>query len=173
MPIYVASLASARLTDDNFAEALASAAPRCILLLEDVDAAFIQRERSGAGGSLTFSGLLNAIDGVAAQEGRLLFLTTNHPELLDPALVRPGRVDVRVPFKLCTRPQILAYCRHFYGPAISEQTAEALANAVPIDSVSVAQLQGVLMQHPEDPLAAVTGCQSVFASLPPSSADSR
>jgi chaperone BCS1 len=53
LPIYVASLASARLSDDNFAEALAAAAPRCCLLLEDVDAAFIQRERSGAGGSLT------------------------------------------------------------------------------------------------------------------------
>jgi chaperone BCS1 len=53
LPIYVASLASARRSDDNFAEALAAAAPRCCLLLEDVDAAFIQRERNGAGGSLT------------------------------------------------------------------------------------------------------------------------
>lgn len=53
LPIYVASLASPRLTDDIFAEALASAAPRCILLLEDVDAAFVRRDRppqSGDGG---------------------------------------------------------------------------------------------------------------------------
>jgi cell division protease FtsH len=39
------------------------------------------------------SGLLNALDGVSSREGRILFLTTNHPERLDPALVRPGRVE--------------------------------------------------------------------------------
>jgi chaperone BCS1 len=48
---------------------------RSILLLEDVDAAFVDRTSSSAASGLTFSGLLNAIDGVAAQEGRLLFMT--------------------------------------------------------------------------------------------------
>ena len=33
---------------------------------------------------------------MAAQEGRMLFMTTNHPERLDSALVRPGRVDLKV-----------------------------------------------------------------------------
>ena len=44
---------------------------------------------------VTLSGLLNAIDGVGAQEGRLLFMTTNHIDRLDEALIRPGRVDCR------------------------------------------------------------------------------
>jgi len=39
---------------------------------------------------LTFSGLLNAIDGVTSTEGRILFMTTNHEQRLDPALIRPG-----------------------------------------------------------------------------------
>jgi chaperone BCS1 len=38
----------------------------------------------------TISGLLNALDGIASQEGRILFLTTNKKEKLDPALIRPG-----------------------------------------------------------------------------------
>lgn len=42
---------------------------------------------------MTFSGLLNVLDGVAASEDRLVFMTTNHIERLDPALIRPGRVD--------------------------------------------------------------------------------
>lgn len=42
------------------------------------------------------SGLLNALDGVGAQEGKLVFMTTNHVELLDHALIRPGRADVKV-----------------------------------------------------------------------------
>jgi chaperone BCS1 len=50
---------------------LFAVACRSILLLEDVDAAFIDRSAAqSTGGRLTFSGLLNAIDGVAAQEGR-------------------------------------------------------------------------------------------------------
>ena len=39
---------------------------------------------------------MNALDGVASGEERIIFLTTNHPERLDPALIRPGRVDLSV-----------------------------------------------------------------------------
>ena len=75
-----------------------------MLLLEYIDAAFVEREAS-SGSRLTFSGLLNGIDGVAAQQGRLLFMSTNHAERLDPALVRPGRVDVKVAFGLASSEQ--------------------------------------------------------------------
>ena len=46
---------------------------------------------------VTLSGLLNALDGVSSREGRVLFLTTNHPERLDPALgsSRPRRSEDR------------------------------------------------------------------------------
>ena len=44
---------------------------------------------------LTLSGLLNAIDGVTSSEGRIVFMTTNYVDKLDPALIRPGRVDYR------------------------------------------------------------------------------
>lgn len=42
---------------------------------------------------LTLSGLLNALDGIVPLDGSLIILTTNHPEQLDPALVRKGRID--------------------------------------------------------------------------------
>ena len=77
--IYVISLSNRGLTDDNLIELMSMTPSRCCLLLEDIDAAFLSREEGGggeggnAGGTLTFSGLLNAIDGVAAQEGRLLW----------------------------------------------------------------------------------------------------
>ena len=69
----------------------------------------------GGGGSLTLSGLLNAIDGVAAQEGRLLFMSSNFPERLPASLVRPGRVDVCVPFGLCTAAQARKFVRRFFA----------------------------------------------------------
>ncbi|XTI87025.1 P-loop containing nucleoside triphosphate hydrolase protein [Cenococcum geophilum] len=55
---------------------------------------------------VSLSGLLNAIDGVATHEGRVLVMTTNHPERLDEALIRPGRVDMQVEFTLAMRDQI-------------------------------------------------------------------
>ncbi|KAM0723691.1 hypothetical protein Q7P37_000679 [Cladosporium fusiforme] len=61
-------------------------------------------EKPGTGISL--SGLLNAIDGVASHEGRVLIMTTNHPDKLDSALVRPGRVDRKVAFSLAMREEV-------------------------------------------------------------------
>lgn len=84
--------------------------PQCIVLLEDIDAVWTadrdlpEREDRTAGSSgsrspssnCTLSGLLNVLDGVGSQEGRIVIMTTNKPEKLDEALVRPGRVDMRV-----------------------------------------------------------------------------
>jgi chaperone BCS1 len=47
---------------------------------------------------VTLSGLLNAIDGNASAEGRLLIMTSNNPSTLDEALTRPGRIDKKVHF---------------------------------------------------------------------------
>ncbi|KAB5575786.1 BCS1 N terminal-domain-containing protein [Coniochaeta sp. 2T2.1] len=54
---------------------------------------------------ISLSGLLNAIDGVASHEGRVLIMTTNKPESLDDALIRPGRVDLQVAFTNATTDQ--------------------------------------------------------------------
>lgn len=54
---------------------------------------------------ISLSGLLNAIDGVASHEGRVLIMTTNAPESLDEALIRPGRVDLHVGFTNATTVQ--------------------------------------------------------------------
>lgn len=54
---------------------------------------------------ISLSGLLNAIDGVASHEGRVLIMTTNAPETLDEALIRPGRVDLQVAFSNATTKQ--------------------------------------------------------------------
>lgn len=54
---------------------------------------------------ISLSGLLNAIDGVASHEGRILIMTSNHPETLDAALTRAGRVDLHVRFENASRGQ--------------------------------------------------------------------
>ena len=65
--------------------------------------------------SVTFSGFLNALDGVASGEERIIFMTTNHPERLDPALIRPGRVDLSVLIDDASPMQAKRLFTQFYG----------------------------------------------------------
>lgn len=67
LDIYVVTLSSPTMSDEGLRSLLNAAAPRALLLLEDIDAAFVDRSTAAgaAAGRLTFSGLLNAIDGVS------------------------------------------------------------------------------------------------------------
>jgi len=129
--LYVVSLSSPRMTDEALGSLLTSSEEGSILLLEDVDAAFLKRDRvagaAGGAGGLSFSGLLNAIDGVAAQEGRMLFMTTNHLERLSEALVRPGRVDVRLQFGWATEWQKYHLFTSFYAEDSKPEPQDAAA----------------------------------------------
>jgi len=64
--------------------------------------------------ALTFSGMLNALDGVGNPLGQIFILTTNHKERLDPALIRKGRVDLHVEFRNATEEQIKSMFNNFY-----------------------------------------------------------
>jgi chaperone BCS1 len=66
---------------------------------------------------ISLSGLLNALDGIGAQEGRILYATTNKFSALDPALCRPGRMDLHIEFKLASKFQARKLFRAFYLPS--------------------------------------------------------
>ncbi|GIK16462.1 MAG: hypothetical protein BroJett003_14260 [Planctomycetota bacterium] len=79
------------------------------MLIEDVDCAFIKRSNEDAEG-ITFSGFLNCIDGMLApHNGRVLIMTTNPVDRLDPALIRPGGIDLRVDVPRLFRDAALDY----------------------------------------------------------------
>ncbi|KAK5652726.1 hypothetical protein OQA88_9579 [Cercophora sp. LCS_1] len=67
-------------------------------------------------GRLSLSGLLNILDGVASQEGRVLIMTTNHIEKLDKALIRPGRVDMIVEFGRADKGMTAAIFKAIFAP---------------------------------------------------------
>jgi AAA+ superfamily predicted ATPase len=72
-------------------------------------------------GKISLSGLLNALDGVFTCHGRILIMTTNHPEVLDRALIRPGRIDSKYLFDNCDKQQIKEmYQVYFNKPAHPE-----------------------------------------------------
>lgn len=151
--ICVLNLTDRSLTDDKLAYLMATLPPRSMLLLEDVDAAFTHTRENKSAVSLTFSGLLNALDGVASTEERVIFMTTNHHERLDPALIRPGRCDVQQYIGDSTAHQQKAMFKRFY-PNADDQTVNEFLTNMQGQSVSVAELQGFFLLYKGDPVSA-------------------
>ncbi|KAI1116460.1 BCS1 N terminal-domain-containing protein [Nemania sp. NC0429] len=83
------------------------------------------RNRLGTRGGLSLSGLLNILDGVASQEGRILIMTTNHVEQLDKALIRPGRVDITVEFGLADKHMTTNIFRNIFASLEGDEGPEA------------------------------------------------
>ncbi|PNP48221.1 hypothetical protein THARTR1_10362 [Trichoderma harzianum] len=152
MKIYIVSLSSINATEEGLTSLFSNLSTRCLVLLEDIDTAGLTHTReepdatpapiaapnpsaptppsgsnTGSGGRLSLSGLLNILDGVASQEGRLLVMTTNHIEKLDKALIRPGRVDMIVPFSLADKTMTESIFRAIYAPFESEISSNELA----------------------------------------------
>lgn len=132
--ICVLNLSERGLTDDKLNHLLANAPERTLILLEDIDAAFSGRSQSGEAGfsgSVTFSGLLNALDGVASSTSqRIMFLTTNHIEKLDPALIRPGRVDLKELIDDATPYQARELFTRFYQGDVDESSLKELTETM-------------------------------------------
>ncbi|KDN52584.1 hypothetical protein K437DRAFT_231915 [Tilletiaria anomala UBC 951] len=115
--ICLLNLSERGMTDDRLTHLMTNAPERSIILLEDIDAAFTGRQTAAEDGyqaNVTFSGLLNALDGVASGESRIVFMTTNHADQLDPALIRPGRADVIVELGDAESEQVRRLVTRFY-----------------------------------------------------------
>ncbi|KAJ7142396.1 P-loop containing nucleoside triphosphate hydrolase protein [Mycena epipterygia] len=134
LEIYSLSLA-AHFVDDSFLQRAASSIPKHgLLLIEDIDCAFSSRDddddddmnpphmkpmarKPATRSKVTLSGLLNVIDGVGSEEGKLFFATTNYIDRLDAALLRPGRIDCKVQYGLATTAQAHALFLRFFPAA--------------------------------------------------------
>lgn len=139
------------MSDARLNQLLAQVPPRSMVLLEDVDASFSLRQKSDdVSSSVTFSGLLNALDGAATKEGWLVFMTTNHKASLDPALVRPGRADYHVEFAPATADQAERMYAAFF-PAAEASARELFGAAVAARRISMAEVQQHLLLHKDSP----------------------
>ena len=143
LKLCVLSLTNPKLTDNVMADLLQRTPPRSLILIEDIDAFFVAREKQDARVQISFSGLLNAIDGAGAQEGRIVVLTTNHREHLDAALIRPGRIDVEIELGNATAAQVQGLLLRFF-PAAADRMDRLLAGYPP-QALSPAQVQQILI----------------------------
>ncbi|XP_052192825.1 AAA-ATPase At3g50940-like [Diospyros lotus] len=132
--------------DSGLRRALLSTSNRSILVIEDIDCSSDFQNRQDAGynqgdNQLTLSGLLNFVDGLWSSCGdeRILIFTTNHKDRLDPALLRPGRMDMHIHMSYCTpdgfkilASNYLGITSHFMFPEIEKLITEVEATPAEI-----------------------------------------
>lgn len=217
LKLYLLSLNSGSLDEDGLMELFHELPQRCIVLLEDVDSAGVTQKRDDCGSSsassagtpswekvesseteeakskgISLSALLNVIDGVAATEGRILVMTTNHADKLDPALLRPGRVDMSIEFGYADKADVQELFSAIYtslegdlprsskpngavGKEKREESgkdresvlplAKEFASRVPAGELTAADIQGYLLTHKGQPEEALDGVEEWVKSV--------
>ena len=88
--------------------------PQSVAKPKSEEDAWLDRQKESEQETLDLSFLLNLLDGTLEAQGRILIVTTNFPERIDRALIRPGRVDMILPFKKCTRRILREMTTAFY-----------------------------------------------------------
>ncbi|KAH8772428.1 P-loop containing nucleoside triphosphate hydrolase protein [Hyaloscypha sp. PMI_1271] len=148
--IYILSLST--INEANLKSLFDKLPSRCIILLEDIDAS-----KSGSG-KLSLSALLNVIDGIGLQEGRILIMTTNHITRLDEALIRPGRVDKKVELGLADNIMTAdLFCLVF------KPLAKEFAGNVPELKFSPAEIFSFLLEHRKSPEEAISNVEKLIS----------
>jgi len=97
--------------------------------------------------ALNLAGVLNVLDGVVDTPERLIIMTSNHPEKLDPALIRPGRIDLQI-FLGYLQPQAaVQMIEHYFSTKLDSSQQVRLEQALaPLGDNSTAQLTPAVME---------------------------
>lgn len=169
--MYMLSLTS--LSDKGLERALANVPEGSIVVMEDIDGCDASHDRgpdiydkpkkkvasvndlnppddgSTSLKFLTISGVLNAIDGAASSEDRIIIATTNHPEKLDKALIREGRFDLKLTVDYMDNECLEEYMGRFYPDYKLPKGFQVIPELAPC------KLQNLVFENKEDPEAVV------------------
>jgi chaperone BCS1 len=160
MSIYAVNLTE--LNDRTLKLAISSAPANSIILFEDTDCMKAGNRRPETGEltviavqmtgnekadpadrfGVTLSGLLNVVDGFHAPENVLFVMTTNKIEALDPALLRPGRIDYKLFLGRAAHAQKIELYRRFFPEASQDEAGEFVESHF---AETMAEFQGLLL----------------------------
>ncbi|GAB4847468.1 hypothetical protein Ancab_026525 [Ancistrocladus abbreviatus] len=150
--------------DSDLRRLLLATANRSILVIEDIDCTVDLPERKNTEGrkapevQLTLSGLLNFIDGLWSSCGdeRIIIFTTNHKEKLDPALLRPGRMDMHIHMSYLTTPAFRILASNYLGVTCYHRLFGEIERVIETTTITPAAVAEELMRS-EDADVALQG----------------
>ncbi len=182
LTIHYILLSDSTLTNDDLVRLFQAMSDSCMILLEDIDVTSIVRGRTSTisgkkpessimkinlgpeiDQGISLSDLLNAVNGIAFAEGVVLIMSTNHSEKLDDALIRDGRVDLKIEFILSRKKELrclfIRMYRSFYEtavPAELDDMAKAFATRLSKNMFSAVEIQRFLLDRKNDAQDALT-----------------
>lgn len=125
--------------------------PQPVAKPKNEEDAWLDRQKESEKETLDLSFLLNLLDGTLEANGRILIVTTNFPERIDRALIRPGRIDMIVNFKTCSRSVLQEMVDAFYDREVP------LPEDASLDGKwTPAEVNQILFRNFEDPETAVS-----------------
>jgi len=98
--------------------------------------------------------LLNLLDGVLENPGRIVIMTSNFPDTLDSALIRPGRIDVIAKFRNCSNKTVKEMVEFFYDIQLSGEEMERISQ-LKEEIVTPAELSKVMFENFSDYQASI------------------
>jgi hypothetical protein len=139
---------SVGVTDPMFISAISQLTSDKILVLEDLDALFVDRSPTETN-NVSFSALLNVLDGVCRKSGLITFITSNHVDRIDPALLRPGRIDYIMEFTFAGKNQI----KQMYDQFLPNQphNFDEFYDIIEGKRINMSLIQKFLFEHRKDP----------------------
>jgi chaperone BCS1 len=150
-PIYY--LSTQRLS--KIESAMSTLPEKCVVVIEDIDTNILTHSRENNNDtvdnnimegmmSISLSEVLNALDGMFSAHGRILIATTNHIENLDPALIRAGRIDLKLEIGFINHEILESFILNFYPNETID--LHKLRNVHLKTDISVSMLQNMVLQ---------------------------
>ena len=161
MSVYVVNLT--HFSDRSLKKAVNDMPEKSMILFEDIDAMrtdSVKARPDGADGvqmqekrgavdpfGVTLSGLLNVLDGFGAPENVLFVMTTNKVDALDPALLRPGRIDYKLYLGKAAESQKIELYRKFFPEASLLEARNFVGRN---SAETMAEFQGLLLARDQE-----------------------
>ena len=136
---------------------------KTFLILEDMDCIFKERKSNDEQRNcITFSGLLNALDGLFTPDNLICFITTNYKSHLDGALIRPGRIDYIMKFDYVIKEQVIDIFNVYMSNPDSAITANFFTALKGLNiKVTVSLLQQYLLKYVDMPDEAIKNIEEL------------
>lgn len=149
MPLYILNLRHFH-SDSEFVRAVRGIRSKAMVVLEDIDTITPSRSQTVAkkADGLSLDSVLNFLDGMSTPHGTIMVMTTNDKNTLDPAMTRPGRMDVSAPIEYFTPEMVVEFCQRFISTDedFSGKLIELAKNVNDESKLTGAELASVLKE---------------------------
>jgi len=155
---------TAKVDDAVIIHLFSSLSDKTFIVLEDIDCLFEDRKKNDSTkNSVTFSGILNSLDGITTPDNLICFMTTNYKNSLDPAILRLGRIDKIITFEHIKKKEIYEIFTLYSGDNYTKEYGDLFYKKYIELNINgpVALMQEYLFKYLDEPTKAIENIDEI------------